>query len=424
MPIPTKTKIKMSCKVLVVGGGASGLIAAGTAAENGCNVTLIEKNKKLGRKLLITGKGRCNITNFCDNETFISNLTKNPRFMYSAINNFSCYDTISFFENLGLSTKTERGNRVFPESDKAFDVLDSLIKYNKENGVNILTSTTVKHLVFDDNRVIGVELENQKKIFADKVIVTCGGLSYKQTGSTGDGYILAKEAGHSITKLVPSLISLVSNDSFCKDLQGLSLKNISISVIDNISNKEIYNDFGELLFTHYGLSGPVILSASAHMRNMSKDRYKVIIDLKPALDETTLDKRILKDLGDNINKDLINSLNRLLPLSIIPIVIKKSGIYERKKCNSITANERKNLVNAIKNFEVNIASMYDINDAIITSGGIDANEISPKTMQSKLKENLYFCGEVLDVDAYTGGFNLQIAFSTGRLAGLSASNKI
>ncbi len=421
MQISTKKKRKMSSKVIVVGGGASGLMAAGTAAENGREVTLIEKNSKVGRKLLITGKGRCNITNFCDNETFISNLTKNPRFMYSAINNFSCYDTISFFEDLGLATKTERGNRVFPKSDKAFDVLDTLIKYNEENGVKILTSTSVKHLIFEDNKVIGVELENKEKIFADKVIVTCGGLSYKQTGSTGDGYTLAKEAGHSVTKLIPSLISLVGNDDFCKDLQGLSLKNISISVIDNNSHKEIYNDFGELLFTHYGLSGPVILSASAHMRNMSKDRYKVIIDLKPALDETTLDKRLLKDLNVNINKDLINSLNKLLPLSIIPTVIRKSQIDERKKCNSVTVKERKNLVYAIKNFEVNIASMYDINDAIITSGGIDVNEISPKTMQSKLKENLYFCGEVLDVDAYTGGFNLQIAFSTGRLAGLSAS---
>lgn len=421
MPIQTKMKVKMSNKVIVVGGGASGLMAAGTAAEYGCEVTLIEKNSKLGRKLLITGKGRCNITNFCDNETFISNLTKNPRFMYSAINNFSCYDTISFFEDLGLHTKTERGNRVFPESDKAFDVLNALIKYNKDNGVNVLAYSSVKHLIFDDNKVIGVELENQEKIFADKVIVTCGGLSYKQTGSTGDGYALAKEAGHSISKLIPSLISLVSGDDFCKDLQGLSLRNISISVIDNNSNSEIYNDFGELLFTHYGLSGPVILSASAHMRDMSKDRYKVIIDLKPALDESTLDKRVLKDLNENINKDLINSLNKLLPLSIIPIVIRKSGIDERKKCNSITSNERKQLVNAIKRFEVNISSLYDINDAIITSGGINVNEISPKTMQSKLKDNLYFCGEVLDVDAYTGGFNLQIAFSTGRLAGLSAS---
>lgn len=412
----------MSNKVIVIGGGAAGLMAAGVAAENNSEVLIIEKMNKVGRKILITGKGRCNVTNFCDNEEFIDNMTKNPRFMYSAINNFSCYDTVAFFENSGLKTKVERGNRVFPESDKASDVLNALIKYCKENRVTTKTNTAVKELIIENETVKGVITSDGEKIYADKVIITCGGLSYKGTGSSGDGYALAKSAGHSVTKLIPSLISLNSNDAFCKELQGLALKNVSISVVDNNSNTEIYSDFGEMLFTHFGISGPIVLSASAHMRDIKDGKYTVYIDFKPALDEETLDKRILKDLSENINKDLINSLDKLLPLSSISVIINKAKVNPRKKCNSITVEERKRLVNVIKHFSVDVSSFRDINEAIVTSGGVNVNEINPKTMESKLIKGLYFAGEVLDLDAYTGGFNLQIAFSTGHLAGISASN--
>lgn len=408
-----------SKRVIVVGGGAAGLFCAGIAAQNGAEVLLFEKNEKTGRKLLITGKGRCNITNFCDNEEFISNIPTNPRFMYSAINAFSTYDTIAFFEELGVKTKVERGNRVFPVSDKAMDVCDALRNFALSNGVNIITEN-VKGLIQKDGAVVGVKTDS-KSYTSDSVVVATGGKSYPKTGSTGDGYAFAKSVGHCVKEPTPSLVPLVSDDSYCKELQGLSLKNVSIKVTDNKTNSEIYSDFGEMLFTHFGLSGPTILSASAHMREMSENRYTVHIDFKPALDEETLDNRILKDFSKFINKDICNSLFELIPKSFIPVLLSVCGIDPHTKCNSVTSKQRKLMVSTLKNFKVNIKGFRPIDEAIITCGGVCVNEIDPKTMKSKIADNLYFAGEVIDVDAYTGGFNLQIAFSTAYLAGKNAS---
>ena len=409
----------MPRKVIVIGAGPAGMMAAGAAAEAGADVLLLEKNKVVGRKLSITGKGRCNITNFCDTDTFISNMTANPRFMYSAINAFSCYDTVAFFEEHGLRTKVERGNRVFPESDKAADVVDTLYDYLSDNHVQIL-NREVKSLIIDDGKVTGIRLTD-REIIADAVIVTCGGLSYPATGSTGDGYTFAKAAGHTVTPLLPSLVPLICDDADIPDLQGLSLRNIAIIVFDNNSGKEIYSDFGELLFTHYGVSGPVVLSASAHMRQMSPNRYRIQIDLKPALDAETLDKRILRDLSEFANKDIGNSMSKLLPKKLIPIILNRAGIDPHTKCNNLTAEKRGKLLNVLKCFSLDIHGFRPIKEAVVTHGGVDVKDIDPRTMQSKLVKNLYFAGEVLDLDAYTGGFNLQIAYSTGRLAGKSAS---
>lgn len=406
-------------EVTVIGAGPAGMMAAGAAAENGADVMLIEKNSMVGRKLAITGKGRCNITNFCDTDTFISNVTANPRFMYTAINRFSCYDTVAFFEERGLSTKVERGNRVFPVSDKAVDVVDTLYDYLVECKVDIVRAE-VKSLIIDGGTVKGVRLD-EAEIRSDAVIVACGGMSYKATGSTGDGYTFAKSAGHTITPILPSLVPLVSDDEDIPELQGLSLKNVSIKIIDNNSDKEIYSEFGEMLFTHFGISGPIVLSASAHMRSMSPGRYTAFVDLKPALDRETLDKRLLRDLSEFSNKDIINSMGKLLPKKLIPIVLARAGIDFRTKCNSLTAEAREKLLNVIKGFRVDIHSFRPINEAIVTHGGVEVRDIDPRTMRSKLVKGLYFAGEVLDLDAYTGGFNLQIAYSTGRLAGKSAA---
>ena len=406
-------------KVIVIGAGPAGMMAAGAAAENGADVVLIEKNQRVGRKLAITGKGRCNITNFCDNETFIAHVTANPRFLYSAINRFSCYDTIAFFEDRGLATKVERGNRVFPVSDKAMDVVDTLYDYLNESGVQIVHQE-VKELLIEDGAVKGVRLQD-KELFADKVIVACGGMSYRATGSTGDGYTFAKAAGHSITPLLPSLVPLAAEDDDIPELQGLSLKNVRLSVIDNAADKEVYSDMGEMLFTHFGISGPLVLSASAHMRNMSPVRYTAYIDLKPALEDETLDKRILRDFTEFANKDIINSLGKLLPKKLIPVIIDRAGIAPHTKCNTITAEQRHSLLQQIKRFRVRIHAFRPINEAIVTHGGVDVKDIDPRTMESKLVKGLYFAGEVLDLDAYTGGFNLQIAYCTGRLAGESAA---
>ena len=406
-------------KVLVIGAGPAGMMAAGAAAECGAQVILCEKNDRVGKKLRITGKGRCNLTNCCDSEEFIRHLTSNARFMYSAIHHFSCYDTIDFFENLGLSTKVERGNRVFPASDRASDVVETLRRYILSAGVQ-LQNTVVKALLIENGSVKGVRTADFD-IEADCVIVACGGLSYPLTGSTGDGYSFAKAAGHTITPILPSLVPLTSDDPVCQALQGLALKNVRITVTDNYSDKEIYSDFGEMLFTHFGVSGPVILSASAHMREMSVDRYTLSIDLKPALDEQTLDKRVLRDLTKFSNKDICNSLFELLPKSLVPVILFRAQIGEHTKCNVITAEQRKRLLTSLKHFELLIRGFRPIDEAIVTAGGVDVKEIDPRTMQSKLVKGLYFAGEVLDLDAYTGGFNLQIAYSTGRLAGESAS---
>lgn len=409
-------------KVIVIGAGPAGMMAAGAAAENGAQVAILEKNQRVGRKLAITGKGRCNITNFCDTDDFIAHLTANPRFLYSAVNRFTCYDTVAFFEDRGLKTKVERGNRVFPESDKAADVVDTLYDYLTDLGVEIYHKE-VKGLLIEEGVVKGVRLSD-REMYADAVIIACGGMSYKATGSTGDGYTFAKAAGHTITPLLPSLVPLTADDKDIPDLQGLSLKNVRLTVTDTVTDKTVYSETGEMLFTHFGISGPLVLSASAHMRSMSPGRYTANIDLKPALDFDTLDKRILRDFAEFTNKDLINALGKLLPKKLIPVVIDRSGIAPHTKCNVLTAEQRHALVNCMKQFTVHIRSFRPINEAIVTHGGVDVKDVDPRTMESKLIKGLYFAGEVLDVDAYTGGFNLQIAYSTGRLAGESAATAL
>ncbi|MEE0265498.1 MAG: NAD(P)/FAD-dependent oxidoreductase [Acutalibacteraceae bacterium] len=407
-------------KIIVIGAGAAGMFSAGHCAMYGADVTIIEKNQRVGRKIMITGKGRCNVTNNCDATTFISNVPTNGKFLYSAINSFGTDDVISFFESRGLPLKTERGNRVFPVSDKAHDVVDSLHDFIKEYNCKVVNDD-VKSLIIEDNAVKGVRTMSGKDYYCDKVIVATGGKSYPLTGSTGAGYNFARQAGHTIITPKPSLVPIVSPDGLCKSLQGLALKNISLAVISKADKSVLYSDFGEMLFTHFGLSGPVVLSSSAHLADKKVDDYYISIDLKPALTEKQLDARVLRDFELFINRDIQNSLGKLLPAKIITAVIEKSGIPFDTKCNSITKEQRHKLVEVIKNFTVEINSFRPIEEAIITSGGVSTKEINPKTMESKLCKGLYFAGEVIDVDAYTGGFNLQIAFSTGYLAGMSSA---
>ncbi len=401
--------------VVVIGGGPAGLMAASQAALYGNSVTLLEKNPRTGRKLVITGKGRCNITNACDNDTFISNVISNPRFLYSAINGFDTSDTVSFFNSLGLDTKVERGSRVFPSSDKAMDVADALLNYVRSVGVKIICNCQADSLLIKDSQLLGVKDANGKVYSADAVIIATGGKSYPLTGSTGDGYRLAKSVGHTITDIVPSLVPLEIKGDECKQMQGLSLRNVSVSVTSK--GKKVFEDFGELVFAHYGVSGPVILSASSHLKNISQSDYKLVIDLKPALDTENLDKRIIRDFEKFNLKEVGNSLSELLPSKLIPVVLKRWGIDKTTRCNSITKEQRRALVDILKNLDFDITGTRPIDEAIITRGGVKVSEVNPKTMESKLLKGLYFCGEVLDVDAYTGGFNLQIAFSTGYLAG-------
>ncbi len=404
-------------KIIIIGGGAAGLIASATAAKRGEDVTVIEKNSRPARKVMITGKGRCNVTNACfDLDDLINSVVTNKRFMYSAFSSFMPYDTIALIEEMGVPTKIERGNRVFPESDKAVDIVDALVKNAKQSGVRFVEGT-VTSFNTENNVIKSVNLADGTVVDGDAFAICTGGLSYQSTGSTGDGYRLAESVGHSITDIEPALISLVASNGFVPKLQGLSLRNISIKLLDG--EKEIYSDFGEMLFTHYGVSGPVILSASSHMTHPKEHNYKIVIDLKPALDEQTLDKRIQRDFAENTNKDFINSLSKLLPNKLIPVIVKLSGIEPSEKVNQITKAQRQNLVHLLKNFTVNISDFRPINEAIITSGGIDVKEINPKTMGSKIIDNLFFAGEVIDVDAYTGGFNLQVAFSTGYLCGMN-----
>lgn len=404
-------------KIIIIGGGAAGLIASATAAKRGEDVTVIEKNSRPARKVMITGKGRCNVTNACfDLDDLINSVVTNKRFMYSAFSSFMPYDTIALIEEMGVPTKIERGNRVFPESDKAVDIVDALVKNAKQSGVKFVEGT-VTSFNTENNVIKSVNLADGIVVDGDAFAICTGGLSYQSTGSTGDGYRLAESVGHSITDIEPALISLVASNGFVPKLQGLSLRNISIKLLDG--EKEIYSDFGEMLFTHYGVSGPVILSASSHMTHPKEHNYKIVIDLKPALDEQTLDKRIQRDFAENTNKDFINSLSKLLPNKLIPVIVKLSGIEPSEKVNQITKAQRQNLVSLLKNFTVNISDFRPINEAIITSGGVDVKEINPKTMGSKIIDNLFFAGEVIDVDAYTGGFNLQVAFSTGYLCGMN-----
>ena len=404
-------------RVIVIGGGAAGLMAAGFAAQNGAKVTVFEKMHRVGRKIMITGKGRCNLANECDVETFMQNVPVNNKFLYSAIYNFTPYDIIDFFNNLGLQTKTERGNRVYPISEKAVDVVDTMRNFALDNGAKIVNKE-VKSLLIENGVLKGIKADTD--YYADSVIVATGVASYPLTGSTGDGYKFAKSVGHTIIPIKPSLVPLESDDKFCKDMQGLSLRNVALTV-KNEDGREIYKDFGEMLFTHFGISGPIVLSASCHMQNFDRHSYTAYIDLKPALSEEQLDLRIQKDFKENINKAVSNSFSKLLPKKMIPVVLKRWGVPFEKKCNSVTKEERKNLVNLLKNFSVSISKPRPVSEAIITSGGVKVTEINPKTMESKLMPNLYFAGEVIDVDAYTGGFNLIIAWATGRLSGESAA---
>ncbi len=411
-------------KVIVIGGGPAGMMSAISSAESGNDVTIIEKMQSLGRKLLITGKGRCNITSSLDMDEFIKNIPGNGMFLYSAFKNYTNQDIIKLLKEEGLEVKEERGNRIFPVTDKSLDVLKCFEKKLKSLNVNIILNTKVKEILVEDNIVKGVKTEKEI-INADKVILATGGKSYPLTGSTGDGYVMAQKLGHTVTKINPSLVPLEAFDKeTCKNLQGLSLKNIQIELIDKNKNKVIYEDFGEMLFTHFGVSGPTILSSSAHLvryKNIqqlfNENKISLKIDFKPALSEEKLNDRILRDFNEEKNKIFRNSLDKLLPQKLIPTIIKISGINPNKKVNEITKIERKNLVKLLKNFEITIKGFRSIDEAIITSGGIKIKEINPKTMESKIIKGLYFAGEIIDVDAYTGGFNLQIAYSTGYTAG-------
>ena len=412
----------MKTQLLVIGAGAAGLMAAGTAAGSGVDTILLERNDRPARKVMITGKGRCNVTNACPSlQDLIANVPVNGRFLYSAFSRFMPSDTVDFFESRGVPLKKERGNRVFPVSDKAVDIVDCLVDYAHKSGAKLINGRAVE-LIIENGSTKGVKTEDGNEINAEKVIIATGGVSYPQTGSTGDGYTLAQQAGHTVVPVKPSLVPLEAHEGFCSDLMGLSLRNIAIKVYDTKrSNKVIYEDFGEMLFTHFGVSGPVILSASSHLREMEKGRYKIGIDLKPALSEEQLDARILRDFSENINRNYINALNSLLPKKLVPVIVKLSGIPMATKVNQITKEQRRNLAVLLKNFTVTITDYRPVEEAIITSGGVDTKQINPKTMESKLASGLYFAGEVIDVDAYTGGFNLQIAFSTGRLAAQSAA---
>lgn len=412
----------MSKKVIVIGAGAAGTMAAGVAAENGTNVLLLERNEKIARKVMITGKGRCNVTNNVDDvQSFIQNIPGNGRFLYSAFLSFDNRDVMDFFEDYGVELKVERGNRVFPVSDKAVDIVDALNRYIADSGVKRKTER-VTDLIVENGKIKGVETESGNTYYSDSVIIATGGLSYPRTGSSGDGYKLAKSVGHTVTELKPSLSALVCREGLCSECMGLSLKNVAIKVYDTKKKKEIYDDFGEMLFTHFGVSGPMILSASAHMRDMEKGRYEIYLDLKPALSHEKLDARILRDFADNSNKSISNVLALLLPKSLISPVLKSAQIKQSEKINQITKEMRKMLVDTIKSIKLTVMDFNDISEAIVTAGGIKVSEINPKTMESKICKGLYFAGEVIDCDGYTGGFNLQIAFSTGHLAGISASN--
>lgn len=405
-------------KVIVIGGGPAGMIAAITASKCGNNVILFEKMRSVGRKLSITGKGRCNITNAMEMSEFMSNIPGNPKFLYSAFNEFSNQDVINFFNEIGVETKVERGDRVFPKSDNAMEVVDKLKKAMDKNNVKVLVNKSVSKIVAKEGKIVGVIADEFYE--ADKVIIATGGKSYPTTGSTGDGYKLAKELGHTVTSLRPSLVPLETFEP--KVLQGLSLKNVEISII--LGQKVIYSDFGEMLFTHFGVSGPVILSASAELikiknieAEMKNHEVKLKIDLKPALSEEKLDERLMRDFQKNSKKQFKNCLNELLPAKMIPYIIAESKIDERKQIDQLTKAERKELIRLLKGLEFTLKKFRPIEEAIVTSGGISIKEINSKTMESKLVSGLFFAGEVIDVDAYTGGFNLQIAWSTGYVAG-------
>ncbi len=404
-------------EVVVIGGGAAGLMASGLLASRGLKTVLLEPNKLLGKKLRITGKGRCNLTNNCDNKQLLESVPCNSKFLYSSINRFSAADTMSFFESLGVPLKTERGSRVFPQSDSAHDVANALERYLKQNGVKIIKERAIS--IETVSGCISKVITENTDISCKAVLICTGGASYPGTGSTGDGYKLAESLGHTIVAPSPSLVPLVSSDDYCGEMQGFSLKNVTLHVIDK-SGKMIFEELGEMLFTHFGISGPLVLSASAHMRDEELGSYRLSIDLKPGLDEKQLDDRILRDFKKYANKEFKNSLCDLAGHAMIPVLVRLSGIPEDTKVNSITKQQRQALVKLFKAFPIHIMEKRPLAEAIITSGGVCVNEINPKTMGSKLVEGLYFAGEIIDVDAYTGGFNLQIAWSTA----FTAANSI
>lgn len=400
----------MNCDTVIIGAGAAGLFCAVQSAWNGREVLLIEHEKQPARKLNITGKGRCNVTNNSDTETVMANIPRNSKFLFSALSRYSPQDVMAFFEMLGVELKTERGNRVFPVSDRAQDISGALINAAKDAGVRIICDEA-KSLIIEDGRAKGVH-GDKHDYFAERVVVATGGLSYPKTGSTGDGYKFARQAGHNVTELRGSLCPVELYGSECAQAMGLSLKNCTLTVTDNFTGKAVFSQQGEMLFTHFGMSGPLVLSASAHMSDITQGRYTFSVNLKPALDDKKLDERVQRDFNEFPNRDFDNSLGRLLPSSIIPIIIKRSGIPPAKKVNQITKEERAKLCSAIHALTFEVKGLRPVSEAIITRGGVDVKEISPKTMESKLVNGLYFIGEVLDADAYTGGFNLQIAFST------------
>ena len=397
------------------------MAAYSAALKNGkqAEITVIEKNERPARKVMITGKGRCNVTNNCDVDTLVANVPKNGKFLFSAFSGFSAGDTMGLFESLGVPLKTERGNRVFPVSDKAVDIVDALVGAVKKSGANIFRSVA-KKILTENGAVTGVLLESGEIYPADSVILATGGMSYPLTGSTGDGYKMAKELSHTVTELKPSLVPLTVHEGFCSRLSGLTLKNVTLSVFEEGKKKPVFSELGEMLFTHFGISGPLTLSASSHMRRMGKTTYTAYIDLKPALSFEQLDSRILRDFEDEKNKDFANSLDKLLPKSIIPVIISLSGIEPTLKVNQVSREMRAKLCKVIKALPLHITGFRPIEEAIITGGGISVKEINPSTMESKLVKGLYFAGEIIDADAYTGGFNLQIAFSTGFAAGKNA----
>ena len=406
--------------VIVIGGGAAGMMAAITAVSQGYNVTLFEKNEKLGKKLFITGKGRCNFTNAGDAEDIFNSVVTNKKFLYSAFNGFSNYDTMGFFGELGLDFKVERGNRVFPSSDHSSDVIGALSRRMKQLGVKVELNTQVDEVIANNGEFSAVKLTdayNKKRtVSADKLIIATGGNSYQSTGSTGDGYRFAKSLGHEVTPILPALVPFIVKEEWERDLQGLSLKNVNVTIYDD--KKIVYSDFGEMLFTHFGVSGPTVLSASSYAAKIIKNRpLKLVIDLKPALDEQQLDERILRDFEEFKNKSFKNSLDKLLPKKLIPVIVELSKIEPDKKIHDINKQERMTLVKLIKNLTLTLTGLRGFNEAIITQGGVSVKQINPTTMESKLVKNVYFAGEVIDVDAVTGGFNLQIAWSTAYAAG-------
>ena len=402
-------------ELVVIGGGPAGMMCACTAAARGVSVVLLEPNDRLGRKLRITGKGRCNLCNNCDVKTFMANVPGDGRFLYSALSRFSPADTIAFFEGNGLPLKTERGSRVFPQSDNANDVANCMARLCRKNGVQVL-KTSAKQIITENGAVVGV-VTGEGYLPCRAVAVCTGGLSYPLTGSTGAGYAFAENLGHTVTERRPSLVPLESLDDFCAEMQGFAPRNVTLSAYED--GKLIYRELGEMLFTHFGVSGPLVLSASAHMRRMGSADYRLLIDFKPGLDEKKLDARILRDFEKYANRDFKNALGDLVARSMIPVLIKLSGIPEDKSVNRITREERRTLAELLKAFPVAVSGFRPIDEAIVTAGGVSTKEINPRTMESKLVSGLYFAGEVLDLDAYTGGFNLQIAWSTGYTAGIS-----